>query len=84
MLQISKNILITGAAGYLGTSLIKYIQNNNGINRIVGTDISKPAESYHSFVFEKTDIRDKQKHKALIEKYNIDAISECYLNFITK
>ncbi len=68
------NILITGVAGYLGTSLARRFLNNKNIDKIVGTDVDEPSINSDKFIFEKADVRDKKKHIELLRRYNVSQI----------
>ena len=70
----SKNVLITGVAGYLGTSLLKHLLEDRSIGRIVGTDISKPKIRSNRFVFEHVDARDEKGHAEIMAKYDVSIV----------
>lgn len=70
-----KNVLVTGAAGYLGSLLTKKLAENKqayGIGNIVATDVREMREKL-DVVFEKIDVRD-QGILELMQKYKIDTI----------
>lgn len=68
------NILITGASGYLGTSLINELIKRKDINQIIGTDVQTPKISNEKFIFYKVDTRDSKKHRGLLEKYKVSQV----------
>lgn len=68
------NILITGVSGYLGTSLAEHFLNNKSIGKIVGTDICEAPINSDKFIFEKVDIRDKEKHIELLRRHGISQV----------
>lgn len=70
-----KNVLVTGAAGYLGSLLVKKLVENKvayGIGNIVATDVREMREKL-DIIFEKIDVRD-QGVLELLQKYKIDTI----------
>lgn len=77
-----KNILVTGAAGFIGSNFIKYMSDKYGdkYNYIVydkltyaGTlDNLKAVEGKYTFV--QADICDLEKNIETLKKYNIDAV----------
>ena len=83
MPQSSKNILVTGGAGYIGSHIVEQlIKNKENViildNLVTGYKklINKKAK------FVKTDIKNKSKIKNIIKDYNISSIIHlaAYLN----
>ena len=68
-----ENIAITGAGGYIGTCLIKYLENADWCKTIFGTDINEPGQDFSKLNFIKKDIRD---HSLLnfFKQQNIDTL----------
>lgn len=71
-----KNILVTGASGYVGSLVIKKLAENKTqyqFQNIVGTDVRPMREKIEGIDFEKMDIRDVEIEEVL-KKYSIDCI----------
>jgi UDP-glucose 4-epimerase len=71
-----KNILITGAAGYLGSLLVEKLSVEKailGLQHIVATDVNPLKTCPSGVVFEKLDIRDSTAIN-LFKKYHIDCV----------
>ena len=73
----SKNILITGASGYVGTALTEKIISDNSIN-IVNYDISIFGDDHlpkkENYLYIKKDLRDKKSFEKAIKENNIDTV----------
>jgi len=78
----NKTILITGGAGFIGSSLIRFLINNTTAN-IVNVDKLTYAGNLHSlediqssarYTFEYVDIKDKYTFKSVIDKNQPDAV----------
>lgn len=78
-----KNILITGGAGFIGCHVVNLFVNKYPNYRIVNMDSLTYAgnlenligiENAPNYYFEKVDICDIEKVRAVLEKYSIDAI----------
>lgn len=52
-----KNVLITGASGYLGMKLTAALAQHSDTERIVGVDIRPPHTRFEKLVFVKQDVR---------------------------
>lgn len=71
-----KNILITGASGYLGSQLIQLLSKEKdslGINHLIATDVRPPLNPLSNVIFEKLDVREPQA-EPLFKKYSIDCV----------
>jgi nucleoside-diphosphate-sugar epimerase len=57
---MDKNVLITGAAGFVGTELVKAFISDSRITKIIGTDIrdKHSLENTDKFQYQVLDIRD--------------------------
>ena len=69
-----QNVLITGVSGYLGTSLVRQLLDNEGIEKIFGTDINEPSIRSERFIFEKADVRDRDRHLEILRKNGISQV----------
>ncbi len=65
-------ILITGAAGYIGTKLLLSLSEKNAVEVIVGLDVKEPGMSSEKFIFYKRDVR--QPVDDIIKKHSIDTV----------
>lgn len=52
------NVLVTGAAGYIGGRLIKALYEKDYVEKVVGLDIKEPAHRFSKYKFVKRDIRE--------------------------
>jgi UDP-glucose 4-epimerase len=71
-----KNILVTGASGYLGSLLIEKLSMEKealGINNLVATDVRPLHKALSNVAFEKLDVREKNAGE-IFKKYNIDCV----------
>jgi len=80
---MGKNILITGGAGFIGSHLVRRFVNRYPEDQIVNLDVLtyagnlenlKDVESKANYHFEKVDILDTEKLKALFSRYQIDSV----------
>ena len=71
-----KNILVTGAAGQIGTELVMALREKFGNEHVIATGRkTKPTEQVlNSGPFEYVNINDKDSLEKLIDQYNIDTI----------
>ncbi len=83
----NKTILVTGAAGFIGYSLINYLYEHNFDYTIIGIDNLndyydvnlkldriKILKKYSNFTFLKMDISNKQDLDGLFKKFNFDIV----------
>ena len=79
---MSKTVLLTGGAGFIGSALVRYLINDTD-TFVVNVDKLTYAGSLHSLggadsserhLFHKEDIIDAEAMKALVEKYQPDYI----------
>jgi UDP-glucose 4-epimerase len=71
------NILITGAAGYLGSMVLARLAADlqaHKINKLVATDLRDIVQLPDNVVFMSADICDKQRVAAIIEEHKITTI----------
>mgnify|MGYP001628059817 CR=1 FL=1 len=82
-MSYTKNIIITGGAGFIGTHVVKRFVNKYSDYRIINVDVLTYAgnlenledvQSAPNYVFERTDIRDKDAVQRLFDKYSPDGI----------
>lgn len=71
-----KKILITGAAGQIGTELTERLRKEYGLDNVIATNnvtgVNEVVEK--NGVFEQLDVTDGQKLNDLVKKYNVDTI----------
>lgn len=71
-----KKILITGAAGQIGTELTERLRKEYGLDNVIATNnvtgVNDIVEK--NGVFEQLDVTDGQKLNDLVKKYNVDTI----------
>jgi len=66
------NILVTGAAGYIGGKIVKSLCKKDWVDTVVGTDINEPAFTHSKYKFEIRDIRHSMDD--IFESQSIDTI----------
>ncbi|MEM9982662.1 MAG: NAD-dependent epimerase/dehydratase family protein [Bacteroidota bacterium] len=71
-----ENILVTGAAGQLGTELTVALQQMYGKNHVIASDVRTPREERQEAlgIFEKLDILNPQSLGEVIDKYHITQV----------
>ncbi|MFI8684786.1 SDR family oxidoreductase [Rossellomorea sp. NPDC077527] len=68
------NVLITGAAGYLGSTLLKRLTENGGlIRKIVAADIKDISVHHPSVEFVELDVR-SEKLNEVLKQHRIDTV----------
>ncbi len=67
-----KRILITGASGYIGMKLMRYLSDKKAVESLVGLDVKEPGFSGKKFSFYNRDVR--QPLDDLIKKHSIDTV----------
>lgn len=78
---MEKNVLITGAAGFIGANFIEYFTKKHPEYNVVVVDKLTYAGNMHNLdnvidkiKFEKADICDFEKMKEIFNKYNINGV----------
>jgi nucleoside-diphosphate-sugar epimerase len=76
MTILTKHIMVTGAAGQIGTELLKVLRDRHGRDNVLATDIQTPPgpASFDSGPFEICDVTQKKNIEAVVEKYRVDTI----------
>ncbi|MDK2962446.1 MAG: dTDP-glucose 4,6-dehydratase, partial [Eubacteriaceae bacterium] len=78
-----RTILVTGGAGFIGSSFVRYMLGAHPEDKIVNLDALtyagnlenlRDVEGNPNYVFEKGDIADAAFIKSLFEKYNFDVV----------
>jgi dTDP-glucose 4,6-dehydratase len=78
-----KTILVTGGAGFIGSSFVRYMLGAHPEDKIVNLDALtyagnlenlRDVENNPNYVFEKGDIADAPYIQSLFEKYNFDVV----------
>ncbi len=69
-------IMVTGAAGQIGTELIKALRQTHGTENVLATDIQAPAnpDISESGPFEFLDVTQKKKIEEVVKKHGIKTI----------
>lgn len=70
----SKRVLITGAAGYLGSRLTRALQRVPDVAVVVATDLRNARTFTAGTVYELLDVTDARRVEGLIADYRIDTI----------
>lgn len=82
-MNYSRNILITGGAGFIGSHVVRLFVNRYPDYRVVNYDALTYAgnpdnlldvKDKENYVFVKGDISDAEKVKEIFEEYNIDSV----------
>ena len=68
------NILITGAAGFIGSALCIQLSTDN---KIVGVDITKRPDKSADIAWEQADMTNEDSAVAICEKYCPDVVIHC-------
>jgi nucleoside-diphosphate-sugar epimerase len=70
-----RRILVTGAAGQIGSELTPRLRELYGRENVVASDIKRPDEElFSSGPFEHLDVTDAGKLRQVVEDYDIDSI----------
>jgi nucleoside-diphosphate-sugar epimerase len=68
------NVLITGAAGFIGSALCIKLSTDN---KIIGVDITKGSDKSTNIVWEQADLTDRTSVVAICEKHSPDVVIHC-------
>lgn len=75
MVKETKRILMTGAAGQIGSELAQALRNKHGADNVLVTDLVRPpAEPAEAGPFELLDVTDRRSLDGLIGKHAIDTV----------
>ena len=79
-------LLVTGAAGFIGTNLVRHALGKKGVRRLVAVDLLTYAGNYANladletdprFRFVRADIADREAMAALVDEEAIDTLVNC-------
>src|SRR5437899_122763 len=79
-------LLVTGAAGFIGTNLVRHALGKEGVRRLVAVDLLTYAGNYANladletdprFRFVRADIADREAMAALVDEEAIDKLVNC-------
>jgi nucleoside-diphosphate-sugar epimerase len=75
MVKETKRILMTGAAGQIGSDLAQALRKKHGADNVLVTDLFRPsAELAEAGPFELLDVTDGRALDGLIRKYSVDTV----------
>ena len=92
-MKFSRNIMITGGAGFIGSHVVRLFVNKYPSYRIINLDKLtyagnlanlKDIEDKPNYVFVKADICDFEKMIELFSEYKIDGVRGRNLNSVPK
>jgi nucleoside-diphosphate-sugar epimerase len=71
-----QRILVTGAAGQIGSELTPALRERHGPTSVIATDLRSPAEGSPLSLgpFETLDVRDRSRLQAIVSEHRIDTI----------
>jgi len=69
-----KNILITGASGFIGRALCSRLTSDN---KVVGFDITAPPDEALNIAWEQADLTDSDSVTAVCENLSPDVVIHC-------
>ena len=69
-----KNILITGAVGFIGSALCSRLASGN---EVIGVDITGPSDGELNIAWESADLTDQDLVASLCEKHSPDVVIHC-------
>lgn len=74
------NLVVTGGAGFIGSNVIHHIINDPRIAKLINLDCLtyaghlanlKGVDAHPKYIFEKTDLRDKEAVRAIFNKHKV-------------
>ena len=68
------NVLITGAAGFIGNELCRRLAADN---KVIGVDITGPRDGALNIAWEQADLTDGDSVAAICEKHSPDVVIHC-------
>ncbi len=68
------NILVTGANGFIGKALRSRLASGN---KVIGVDITGPADGTLNIAWEQADLADRDLAVAICDKYSPDVVIHC-------
>ncbi len=75
MVKETKRILMTGAAGQIGSELAQALRKKHGADNVLVTDLFRPsAELAEAGPFELLDVTDRRALDGLVGKYAVDTV----------
>jgi len=69
-----RRVLVTGAAGQIGSELTPKLREKYGWENVVASDIRGPSESISDGPFERLDVTDRERLREVVEEYDVDTV----------
>jgi len=68
------NVFVTSANGFIGRTLCSRLVSDN---KVVGVDITSPADGALNIVWERADLTDRDLAAAICDKHSPDVVIHC-------
>lgn len=70
----TRRVLVTGGAGFLGSTVARTLADHPEVERLVVGDIREPEQAIPNSEFEFCDVTDAESVRAALEKHDIDTV----------